>query len=123
MIQRCHNPKHAAYGMYGGRGISVCPPWENSFQEFFKDMGQRPSPQHWLDRIDNSKGYSPENCRWAIAKEQARNRRDNRTLTLDGKSMTMAGWSEFTGIAACTIRMRLERGWSLADALNKPVHQ
>jgi hypothetical protein len=123
MIQRCHNRRHAAYSKYGGRKILVCKQWKNSFVAFLKEMGRRPSPKHSLDRIDNSTGYSPENCRWATKKEQSRNTKINRILTLRGKSMTKAEWSELTGIPASTIYTRLERGWSLASALNMPVHQ
>jgi len=120
MIQRCHNQNDSRYSRYGGRGISVCERWRDSFEAFFKDMGRRPSPQHSIDRIDNEKGYSPENCRWASRKEQARNTRESRILTLGGKSMTIAEWAEVTGIPAHTIHSRLSRGQSVTDALTKP---
>jgi hypothetical protein len=78
MQRRCNYPGDAYYGDYGGRGISVCERWGN-FESFLKDMGERPAG-HTLDRIDVDKAYSPENCRWATPKDQARNRRSNHML-------------------------------------------
>jgi hypothetical protein len=78
MIRRCHEPKCKSYAYYGARGISVCPQWRNSFSAFYEYVGDRPSPKHSLDRIDNGKGYEPGNCRWATVYEQAQNTRNNK---------------------------------------------
>jgi hypothetical protein len=75
MIDRCHNPSNKDYRHYGGRGIEVCPEWRASFLQFLADMGPRPSPLLSVDRIDNDKGYSKDNCRWATRSQQAFNRR------------------------------------------------
>ncbi|UFS77253.1 hypothetical protein LPB73_07705 [Tardiphaga sp. 37S4] len=74
MLQRCCNPKSASFPGYGGRGITVCDRWK-TFENFRSDMGDRPSPAHSLDRIDNELGYSPENCRWSTPREQVLNTR------------------------------------------------
>lgn len=76
MKARCYNPRASKYELYGGRGIAVCDRWRNSFANFYADMGD-PPPRHTLDRIDGTKGYSPDNCRWATHKEQSRNLRTN----------------------------------------------
>ncbi len=122
MRKRCRNPNAYAYERYGGRGISVCARWEE-FANFFEDMGDRPSPKHTLDRIDNDGDYCKENCRWATRKEQARNRSSNRMLQAFGKTMTLAEWSIETGLNATTITRRIDFArLSVEDALSRKLH-
>lgn len=119
--QRCNNPNCNAYENYGGRGITICDAWNEDFLAFFNDMGKRPSPKHTIERIDNSKGYEPSNCKWATRSEQAANRRNNRLLTHLGKTLTVKEWSEETGINYRTIMTRLSKGWPAEKTLTAPV--
>lgn len=77
MMQRCYNLDHPNYLLYGGRGIKVCADWKQSFINFYRDMGDKPSPELTLERIDNERGYEPSNCKWATMKEQSNNTRRN----------------------------------------------
>lgn len=119
MKQRCTNPKDPAYHNYGGRGIQVCERWLE-FGPFHEDMGERPSKDHSLDRIDNNGNYEPGNCRWATRSEQNSNRRDNVRLTLDGRTMTATQWAKHAGINPGTFRSRLRIGHTLQEAINNP---
>ena len=121
MRLRCHEPTHQAYADYGGRGIEVCDRWINSPSQFFADMGPRPSPKHEIDRRDNDKGYSPENCRWVTRSENSRNRRSNVFIEHNGIRSTVAEWSERTGIPSDTLKHRLNSGWSTGKALSTPA--
>lgn len=77
MLQRCTSPTHPAWKNYGGRGITVCERWRRDFAAFFADMGVRPEGLT-LERVDNERGYSPENCTWATYAAQLKNRRPSR---------------------------------------------
>lgn len=114
--QRCKNPNAPNYADYGGRGISVCERWEK-FENFYADMGPRPSPEHSLDRIDNDGPYEKANCRWALRYIQQRNRRWNHLIEYAGENLTLSEWSERTGFKWVTIYGRLRRGWSIETAL------
>lgn len=116
MICRCHTPSVPDYPRYGGRGIYVCDRWRNSFEAFLADMGPRPSPKHSVDRIDNDGPYSPENCRWATAKEQCRNTRRNRIVTYQGRQMSLAEAVELSGLNYGTVKWRLQNGRSEEEA-------
>jgi hypothetical protein len=119
MIERCTSPKSEKWPLYGGRGIRVCERWL-AFESFLADMGERPSPRHTLDRIDNDKGYEPGNCRWATQREQQRNRRNNRVLTYLGETMCLAAWADRVGLSVGTLGYRVRSGWPLDRALSEP---
>lgn len=107
MIGRCRDIGHTSYNRYGGRGITVCDRWLQ-FENFLSDMGQRPSPLHSVDRIDNNGPYSPENCRWSTATEQLLNRRTTRFLTHNGETKTHSEWERQAGITRGSIYNRLK---------------
>lgn len=119
IIQRCTNPNNKDYKDYGSRGIAVCDRWLK-FKNFLKDMGECPDG-HTIERKKNSEEYSPENCKWATRKQQARNRRNNHLITAFGKIQCLAAWSEETEIPEYVIRDRLKRGWSPEKTLTTPV--
>lgn len=119
--ERCHNPKSKSYHRYGGVGVTVCERWRNSFDAFLEDMGPKPSPELSIDRIENSKGYEPGNCRWATDIEQANNQSRNIHLTWKGKTQTIAEWCRETGMKYCVLISRKNLGWSDEDALSRPV--
>lgn len=118
MKQRCYYKGYRRYDRYGGRGIKVCDSWLESFENFYNDMGPKPSPKHSLDRIDTNGNYCPENCRWATKKEQARNRRNTKLITHNGRTASIPEWSEITGIPQQLIHTRIRRGWSDEDAIS-----
>lgn len=107
--QRCINPKNAAWNNYGGRGITMCESWTDSFEQFFRDMGQCPEG-HTLDRIDNNGNYEPSNCRWASRATQNRNRRDTTMITHDGTTLSISDWADRTGLPHSMLRYRYEHG-------------
>ena len=99
----------------------MCARWR-SFAAYYADMGDAP-PGMTLERRDNMRGYSPQNCVWATRKRQCRNRRDNRFVTFRGESLTVPEWAERTGLRGGTIWMRLNRyGWTVERALTTPRH-
>lgn len=119
MRYRCLNPDNPQYFRYGGRGITVCDRWKDSFENFVADMGERPSNQHSIDRIDNNKGYSPENCRWATRKEQCNNRRSNINLTYKGETKTLKQWCELYNMKYSLVQQAYYRGHSIDYIIKK----
>lgn len=117
MKQRCNDSNYRGFYLYGGRGIKVSSEW-SSFKNFYNDMFSTYKNELTLDRIDNDKGYSKENCRWATPKEQANNRRSNKLITSFGITLTLAQWAERTGIKYKTIWQRINAyHWSYEKAL------
>jgi hypothetical protein len=122
MNQRCNDPNAINYPEYGGSGIKVCARWEE-FPAFLEDMGECPTPAHTLDRLRNSEGYGPGNCRWATRLEQNNNRTSNRILVWRGESKTVAEWARCAGIPTGTLWNRIRAGWELDRALTRGSHE
>lgn len=120
IIDRCCNPFSRDYRRYGAKGIGVCERWKGSFEAFIEDMGWSPAKCS-VDRIDNAKGYSPDNCRWATAKEQGRNRSDNKFVEWNGERRCIADWAERIGISPPALQNRLRREWPIHLALTLPA--
>lgn len=112
MTQRCNNPSNPAFTDYGGRGITICERWMR-FEDFLEDMGERPSKDLSLDRIDNNKGYCKENCRWANAQIQARNRRNGAYLTWNNIRKIRTEWIDLWKISDKTIRYYISKGMTM----------
>lgn len=120
MLARCVNVKVRSYPNYGGRGIRVCARWQ-SFANFLADMGRRPSAKHSINRVNNDGDYTPENCRWATAAEQANNTRCSRWLVHRGARATLTQHARRAGLRVGTVWYRLQRGWSVQRALTTKV--
>jgi hypothetical protein len=120
MIQRCENPKGKAFHRYGGCGIKVCPEWRNSFEAFYRDMGPKP-PHASIDRLDNDGNYEPGNCEWSTPKRQSRNRSTSKMIEYRGVIRSGAEWAEIKGFHRKLVVNRLSAGWSVEDALTKPL--
>jgi hypothetical protein len=130
MKQRCYNSNQKYYSNYGGRGISVCGRWKNSFQDFLKDIGCKPFPGATIDRTDNEGHYSCGHCeecmdkgwasnvRWTTRKQQANNTRANLLLTFNGETMNHRAWSRKLGLGYRTISYRLAKCWPLHKVLS-----
>lgn len=130
MKTRCFNPNVIEYKNYGGRGIDVCDKWLN-FKGFYDDMHETYTAHvnacgeenTTLERIENNLGYSPDNCIWASIKEQNNNSRNNRIIEFRGRIMNLSEAAKEFGIRVDTLHFRLKKGWSIGDALLKPVQQ
>ena len=123
MKTRCCNPNYDKYKYYGGKGIKICEEWMNSwyaFEDWAEENGYNDTLT--LDRIDPDGDYCPENCRWVTRKEQANNRSSNRMVEYNGERKSLQQWAEESGINSNTLSQRIDAGWSIHDALTKPVH-
>lgn len=118
---RCFRQGNSEFHNYGGRGITMCARWLESFENFLADMGPRPSAKHSIDRIDNDGNYEPGNCQWSTTSEQARNKRTTRMITIDGTTRCIADWADALGVPRNRIRHRLNNGWSERDAVLTPA--
>ena len=115
---RCYNNVNPNYNNYGGRGIAVCDEWKDNFQAFYDwSMANGYDDTLTIDRVDNNKGYEPNNCRWATQKQQARNRRSNRNYTINGETYCLSKWCEIYNINYQTAVYRLNHNWTIEKAL------
>lgn len=123
MKQRCNDPNYHGYDDYGGRGITICEEWRESF-ETFRDwaLANGYRDDLTIERKNVNGHYCPGNCKWATAEEQANNRRNNRKITYMGETHTIAQWAEITGLSYSAIRGRLMRGWPVERILTEPNH-
>jgi hypothetical protein len=121
MRKRCENPRTKSWKDYGGRGITVCERWQ-TFANFSKDMGPRPSKDHTLERKDNSLGYFPGNVIWLHKSQQSQNTRKNHNITIDGVTKCLAEWSRDKGIQHQTVSARIHQmGWDPIRAILTPA--
>lgn len=124
MIQRCTNANHKRFGDYGGRSITICDRWLNSFENFLADMGARPTDKHTIERTNNDGRYEKSNCQWITRLEQARNKRNNlKPITHQGITFLLVEWAEHLGIPYKTLHARLARGWSAEKTLTTPLRR
>jgi len=113
---RCNNPNATGYYRYGGRGISICDEWNNSFEKFFEHFGEIPAGLS-VDRIDNDGDYTPENTRLATWNEQAVNKSDNHYVLFNGELRAISEVARVVGIKENTLLYRLRRGWTNDEAI------
>lgn len=123
MKQRCYNKNLPSFQRYGARGIVMDERWKNSFVDFLNDMGNRPSHNHSIERIDNNCGYFKWNCRWATMKEQCNNRSNSVLITLNGETKTMSYWCEYFNIKLSTVYSRINRNkdWGYEKIFSMPL--
>jgi len=122
MRSRCNNPNTKSYPRYGGAGITVCERWDK-FENFAKDMGEPPTPEHSIDRIDSAGNYEPDNCRWIHISKQQSNRRCNVVFEYDGKKQTLTDHCRDHDLPYHTIKARILRGWDPVKAMSKPIRK
>lgn len=122
MKERCYNPKNHKYPIYGGKGIKVCERWLNSFSNFIEDMGKRPTVKHSIDRKDVLGNYEPDNCRWATATEQARNRTTNHMIDSPWGKITVAEAAEKACLKQATLSRRIHKGFK-GDIFSQPKNK
>lgn len=119
MRSRCYNPRDPEYHRYGERGITVCDRWRDDYDTFVEDMGLRPEGMR-IERIDNSGNYELSNCKWATQREQMRNTRRTRLITIQGRTQAQVAWAAEIGIDVHTLKYRIRRGYSDEKILAAP---
>jgi hypothetical protein len=120
---RCNNPNTTHYDRYGGRGISVCKEWLEDSELFINwAINNGYANDLTIDRIDNSVGYSPDNCRWVGRDVQSNNRDSNVTYSYNGETMNLTEWSKKLGVNRELLRSRLRRGWSFTETIETLNH-
>ncbi len=120
-VRRCTVASAPDWHNYGGRGISICKRWAESFEAFLADMGRRPGLGYSIDRIDNDGNYEPGNCRWATVTDQVRNRRCTVRLVFNGESLTIPEWAERIGVRKQSLYSRRAMGWPVERMLTEPA--
>ena len=124
IIARCYNSNHEQYKDYGGRGITVCVEWLNSFTAFYEwAVASGYTDDLTIDRKDNNGNYEPNNCCWVTRKEQANNRRNNILVTYNGKTQSVTQLAEELGIDSAILRARIYIGWDIEKAINTPIRK
>lgn len=118
MRQRCLNANHPKYHRYGGRGITICKRW-NDFWLFLQDMGQRPSSDYSIERVNNDGNYEPDNCVWKLLSDQQQNTSKTMFLTFNGMTKTLREWAMYLGTTRNRIYNQLHRGRSVEDVLSE----
>lgn len=120
MKDRCYNKHCDDYPMWGGRGITICDEWLNDYMSFYNwAISNGYDDTLTIDRIDNNKGYYPDNCRWVTRKTQARNTRRNRIITFNGETRSLAEWCEVLNLNYYRVKRRLQLGWNVYDVFFK----
>jgi hypothetical protein len=122
IMKRCYDKNHKDYKYYGERGITACDSWKDNAKNFFNDMGDKPE-NTTLDRIDNNKGYSKENCRWVSSGIQGSNKRNNKNFIINGKKIHLSEISRVYGIKETTLSNRLKAGANINEAIKNPVRE
>ena len=117
MLRRCYNPNSSSYKWYGGKGITVCDEWRHckAFREWALSSGYKPGLS--IERIDNEKGYSPENCKWISLSEQGKNRSNNHFITINGETKILSDWARYFDVKKSALSNRIRRGWNEMDAV------
>jgi len=121
ILQRCYNPKHPHFDLWGGRGITVCQEWREGFEAFYRDMGPKPTPLHSIDRIDNDGNYEKTNCRWTTKDVNSSNQRRASFLEIGGEKLTFKQARLRSGMSKAGLRARIRKGWPMERLLDPPI--